>query len=112
MYEAAGATLDFAVSLRRASKATVTVDYATSDATGPNAATANEDYYEPTSGTLTFAPGETAKTVSVAVLDDGRVETCRARPAATPTGGEAQLNRIRRRRSPTCATPGRSPQLD
>ena len=58
-------TIGFAVSLSRAASGTVTVDYATADGT----ATAGEDYSS-TSGTLTFAAGETAKTVSVPVLDD------------------------------------------
>ena len=63
--EAPGATADFAVSLSPAASAPVTVDYATSDGT----ATAGEDYTE-ASGTLTFAIGEAAKTVRVAVGDD------------------------------------------
>ena len=67
--EAAGATVDFPVTLSRAQARPVTVDYATSD----GAATAGEDYTAVT-GTLTFAPGETKKTVSVAVLDDGEAE--------------------------------------
>ena len=67
--EAAGATLDFAVTLSRAASAAVTVDYATSDGT----ATAGSDYAE-TSGTLTFAVGEREKTVAVPVLDDGHDE--------------------------------------
>ena len=62
-------TLDFAVTLDRASSATVTVDYATLDAS----AKAGEDY-EARSGTLSFAPGETAKTVAVPVLDDAHDE--------------------------------------
>ncbi len=57
--------LDFAVTLSRAASGPVSVDYATADGT----ATAGEDYTA-TSGTLTFAPGETAKTVTVAILDD------------------------------------------
>ena len=57
--------LDFAVTLDRASTLTVTVDYATSNGT----ATAGSDYTS-TSGTLTFEPGDTAKTVSVPILDD------------------------------------------
>ena len=67
--EAEGATVDFAVTLGRASAETVTVAYATSDGT----AAANQDY-EPASGTLTFEVGETAKTVAVAVLDDAHDE--------------------------------------
>ena len=63
--EAAGATVDFVVTLSSAASETVTVDYATSDGT----ATAGSDYTE-TSGTLTFAVGDTSKTVSVPVLDD------------------------------------------
>ena len=63
--EAAGAVLAFAVTLDRVRHDTVTVDYATENGT----ATAGEDYTA-ASGTLTFAAGETAKTVEVAVLDD------------------------------------------
>ena len=59
------ATLDFVVTLDPAAAAVVTVDYATSNGT----ATAGDDYTA-TSGTLTFAAGETTKTVSVPVLDD------------------------------------------
>ena len=67
--EAEGATLDFTVTLSRASGEAVTVDYGTSDGT----ATAGSDYTA-TSGTLTFAAGETSKTVSVPVLDDSHDE--------------------------------------
>ena len=67
--EGPGVTLDFAVSLSRAASAPVTVQYATADGT----ATAGADYTA-ASGTLTFAAGETAKTVSVAVLDDAHDE--------------------------------------
>ena len=67
--EAANATLAFAVTLGRAPSGTVTVDYATSDGT----AAAGSDYTA-TSGTLTFAAGETGKTVSVPVLDDAHAE--------------------------------------
>ena len=63
--EDSGATLDFAVSLSRALTETVTVGYGTADGT----ASAGADYTD-TSGTLTFAVGETSKTVSVPVLDD------------------------------------------
>ena len=61
------ATLDFAVTLARAGPGTVTVDYATGKA--GDTATAGSDYTA-TSGTLTFAAGETQKTVAVAVLAD------------------------------------------
>ena len=67
--EGPNASLAFAVTLSRAPSGTVTVDYATSDGT----ATAGSDYTA-TSGTVTFAAGETEKTVSVAVLDDAHDE--------------------------------------
>ena len=59
------AALDFVVTLDPAATAAVTVDYATADGT----ATAGSDYTA-TSGTLTFQPGETSKTVSVPITDD------------------------------------------
>ena len=58
------------VELSQASADTVTVDYATSDIT----AEAGDDYTE-TSGTLTFAPGETVKAIIVPILDDAIYET-------------------------------------
>ena len=58
-------SLDFVVTLAPAAAWTVTVDYATHDGT----ARAGSDYTD-TSGALTFAPGETEKTVSVPVIDD------------------------------------------
>ena len=67
--EASDVTLDFAVTLSRASRAPVSVAYATAD----GSATAGSDYTA-TSGTLNFAAGETAKTVSVPVLDDAHDE--------------------------------------
>ena len=68
--EGPGVTLDFEVTLNRAASGAVTVDYATADGT----ATAGADYTA-TSGMLTFAPGETAKTVNVLVLDDAHDDT-------------------------------------
>ena len=62
-------SLDFRVFLSRMLRETVRIDYATSDGT----ATAGSDY-RATSGTLTFGPGETAKTISVPVLDDSHHE--------------------------------------
>ena len=67
--EAAGATLAFAVTLDRTPTAALTVEYATANGTGTRPANAGTDYTA-TSGTLTFAVGESSKTVSVAVLDD------------------------------------------
>ncbi len=63
--EGEDATLDFAVTLSAPAPGLVTVDYRTLDAS----AKAGEDYGA-RSGTLSFAPGETAKTVAVPVLDD------------------------------------------
>ena len=63
--EREGAVIDFPVTLNRASSQTVSVDYATADGT----AKAGEDY-EAISGTLTFAAGETEKTLQVPILDD------------------------------------------
>ncbi|MEO6435625.1 MAG: Calx-beta domain-containing protein [Tepidisphaeraceae bacterium] len=55
----------FTVSLSKASTQTITVQYATADGT----ATAGSDYLA-TAGTLTFAPGQTSRTISVTVLGD------------------------------------------
>ena len=63
--EGVDGALVFVVTLDRSAPGEVTVSYATSDAT----AAAGQDY-EAGSGTLSFAPGETHKTVVVAVLDD------------------------------------------
>jgi ELWxxDGT repeat protein len=59
------ATERFVVRLSTASSKSVTVDYATADGT----ATSGSDYTSAT-GTVTFAPGETAKNIDVAVLGD------------------------------------------
>ncbi len=67
--EGADAAIGFTVTLAPASPAPVTVDWATADGT----AKAGEDYLAD-AGTLTFAPGETEKTVAVAVLDDAHDE--------------------------------------
>ena len=63
--EGTDAAAAFEVTLSSAATGTVTVNYATADGT----AEAGADYTA-TSGTLTFAAGETAKTISVPVLDD------------------------------------------
>ena len=67
--EAEGAALSFRVTLDAAQDSTVSVRYATADGT----AVAGADY-ETASGVVRFAPGETAKTVSVAVLNDAHDE--------------------------------------
>lgn len=55
--------------LNQASATTVTVDYTTMNGT----ATAGSDYTA-AAGTLTFAPGETSKTFTVAITDDSAAE--------------------------------------
>ena len=67
--EGSDSAITFRVSVDPAASQPVTVDYATRDGT----AKAGEDYTK-TSGKLTFAAGETAKTVSVALLDDAKDE--------------------------------------
>jgi ELWxxDGT repeat protein len=63
--DASTALMHFNVSLSPAATQTVTVDYATSDGT----AKAGDDY-DAASGTITFAPGETLKTIDVRVRGD------------------------------------------
>lgn len=64
-HEGPDATLDFVVTLSKERRESTTVEYATAD----GIAVATRDYTA-TSGTLYFAPGDTAKTVSVEVLED------------------------------------------
>ena len=64
-----GSALVFEVSLSRSASNAVSVDYRTADGT----ATAAADY-EAASGTLSFAPGEMAKSVSMVTLDDAHDE--------------------------------------
>jgi hypothetical protein len=62
-------SLVFNVTLNKTSAQSVSLSYATTD----GSATAPTDYTA-TSGTLTFAPGETAKTIAVSVRGDTLVE--------------------------------------
>ena len=64
-----GTTVTFTVTLSSTSGQPVTVSYATADGT----AVQGSDY-NAVSGTLTFAPGETQKTISVMVFADSVVE--------------------------------------
>ena len=64
-------TYTFTVTLDKTSSQTVDVDYATADGT---ATTANSDYVAKT-GTISFAPGETSKTITVSVNGDTDVES-------------------------------------
>ena len=52
---------------------TATVNYETRQRTGATAAVAGQDYVT-TSGTLTFQPNETSKTISVPIMDDNVYE--------------------------------------
>ncbi len=64
-------SLDFVVTLDRAISTTATVQYRTVGMAGNNGVTATSgDDYTDASGTLTFAPGETRKTVPVTLMDD------------------------------------------
>ncbi len=63
--EAAGAAVEFTVTLSRTAQHAVRVHYATSDGT----AIAGEDYTA-TVGTLTFPPGVTTQTVEISLIDD------------------------------------------
>ena len=67
--EAAG-SVSFTVTLSRPSAERVTVRYATADGT----ATAGDDYSAVTGGSLTFAAGDTAATITVTIVADGRDE--------------------------------------
>ena len=95
------------MTLSVASSNEVTVAYATSNGTGPEAATAGEDYTEKT-GTLTFEAGTTtAQEIRVAITDDAVDEadetftlTLSNASNATLADGQATLKR-----------PGRSPTM-
>ena len=64
-----GSNVEFTVSMSQSATESVTVQYTTSDGT------ATSSDYTPVSGqTLTFAAGETEKTVSIATTDDSVIE--------------------------------------
>ncbi|HEX8832993.1 MAG TPA: Calx-beta domain-containing protein [Abditibacteriaceae bacterium] len=63
-------TATFTVTLSTASAKTITVDYKTENQTSISTA----DYTALASGTLTFAPGDTQKTISVTVKGDTAIE--------------------------------------
>ena len=60
----------FLVTLSQASTKTVTVNFSTVDGTAKAGMNFNA-----TSGTLTFAPGETQKSIPVTILPDGSMST-------------------------------------
>ena len=65
----------FTVTLSAASSQPVTVAYATSNGTAPYYYALAGSDYQAASGTLTFAPGETSKTIAVPVIGDRLAET-------------------------------------
>ena len=89
--EAPGAVLRFDVRLvGTAGERTVTVAYATED----GIATAGADY-QTVKDTLTFAPGETVKTVTVPVTDDGHDEGAETMTLALSSPEGAALSRAK-----------------
>jgi sugar lactone lactonase YvrE len=80
---AQSAIATFTVSLSSASTQAVTVNYVTANGT----ATSGEDY-TPASGVLTFAPGQTSRTIFVQTVNDTAIETDQRFDVvlSTPTG--------------------------
>ncbi|MDZ7953731.1 Calx-beta domain-containing protein [Nostoc sp. DedQUE09] len=62
---------NFTISLSNPSSQQITVNYNTSDST----ANAADSDYNSASGTITFNPGETSKTLSIGVVGDNKFET-------------------------------------
>ena len=71
--EGPGAELVFPVTLDRAPVETARIDWQTIDGANRTGAMAGQDYVA-ASGTLEFRPGQTSKTIRVAVLDDSHDE--------------------------------------
>jgi hypothetical protein len=82
--EGAGSMMVFTVTIPNPSSLPVTVPFSTQDGT----ALAGQDYVA-TSGTLTFAPGDTTKTVNVPLIDDAVAEPAELffLNLGTPTNG-------------------------
>jgi hypothetical protein len=80
---------NFVVTLSAPSRETITVDYATAD----GSATAGSDY-QAASGTLTFAPGETSKIVTVLVNGDRVAESNETFSVLLSNPTNATINRV------------------
>ena len=97
--EGPGATADFVISLKPAQTSAVTVRWATSDgASGPlhsarsgGNGNQGENDFTAASGSVTFAAGETEKTVSVTVNDDDFIENTEEF-RVTISGDEASID--------------------
>ena len=81
-----GQTLEFLVELSAPLRVAATVNYQTADGT----AIAAQDYGA-ASGTLTFAPGETTRTISVPAISDGQPEADEAFSLALSAASNAVL---------------------
>jgi len=79
-----GGTMTFTVTKAGTTSSSYSVNYTTADGT----ATSGSDYTA-TSGTLTFAAGDTSKTITVATIDDSAVESSETilMNLSAPTGG-------------------------
>jgi beta-glucanase (GH16 family) len=88
-----GRTARIGVKLSKPAEAPVTVSYSTAD----GLATTGRDY-TPTSGILTFAPGVTQQSFTVATSEDGKHETDESvlLQLSSPSGAELGLPRIAR----------------
>lgn len=73
-----GEDSEFLVTLSEAATTSISVSYSTSDGSGPTAATGGDDFVSQNNVTLTFAPGETSKTISVMTINDTAPETSEA----------------------------------
>jgi chitinase len=69
-----GQPAQFVVTMDPVSTSEVTVQYSTADGNGPTGAIADVDYVPAINQTLTFAPGESRKTISVATISNVAVQ--------------------------------------
>lgn len=69
-----GGDATFNVSLNAAASDPITVTFSTEEGNGPSGALNNEDFTPQTNQTLTFAPGEVSKTITVQTVDDFTIE--------------------------------------